>query len=132
MRSVVDIIAKMANNAIMSVIHDIYGLQRSEELKSSPASKLKNEFKPVFQRVLSEGAVSITRNRRPEAVLISTELYDRMIAELEVRDPLEVLRREYDERLALMQTGKSRRAYEKAFGASSEELGKVAVRQAKK
>lgn len=114
----------------MPITHDIHALQPSQELPSAPASKLKNAFKPVFQQVLKDGAVSITRNRRREAVVMSAELYDQIIAELASRDPLEVLRKEYEVRFAAMQTDEAKAAYEDAFDASSEELGKAAIAQA--
>lgn len=120
----------MANIAIMRIPYDIHALIPSQELPSSPASKLKNAFKPVFQQVLKDGAVSITRNRRREAVVMSAELYDQIIAELASRDPLEVLRKDYDARFAAMQSDVAREAYQDAFDASPEELGKAAVAQA--
>jgi len=92
---------------------------------------LKNAFKGVFNQALQNGAVSITRNRKREAILLSAELYDQMIAELATRDPLEVLRKDYDARFSAMRTDKAKAGYEEAFGASPEDLGKTAVKQAK-
>ena len=111
---------------------DIHSLLPSQELPSSPASKLKNAFKSVFQQALQEGAVSITRNRKREAVVLSAELYDRIIAELAARDPLEVLRQDYDARFTAMQTDVAQEAFESAFDASPEALGQAAVDQAGK
>jgi PHD/YefM family antitoxin component YafN of YafNO toxin-antitoxin module len=122
----------MANNAIMSAIQDIYSLHPSRELPSSAASELKNAFKSVYRRALESGAVSITRNRKREAILLSAELYDQIIAELASRDPLEVLRKDYDARFASMQTQKAQTAYDDAFDASPEELGRAAVSHARK
>lgn len=116
----------------MSAIYDIHALHPSQELPSSPASKLKNAFKPVFQQVLRDGAVSITRNRKREAILLSAELYDQIVSELALRDPLEVLRNDYDARFAAVQTDKAQEAYQSAFDASPEDLGKAAVTQAEK
>lgn len=129
---VVDFKSKIANIAIMLITYDIHGLHPSQELPSSPASKLKNAFKPVFQQVLKDGAVSITRNRRREAVLMSAELYDQIIAELASRDPLEVLRKDYDARFAALRTNEAQDTLQNAFDASPEELGKAAIAQAGK
>lgn len=118
------IIAKMATS------HAVHALHLSEDLDSSPASDLKNAFKSVFQQALKTGAVSITRNRKREAILLSAELYDQMVKELAARDPLKVLREEYDARFRSMQTDASQAAYEDAFAASPEELGKAAIDQA--
>ena len=118
--------AKLAN---MPVRHDVHALHPSQDLPASPASMLKNAFKPVFQQVLKDGAVSITRNRRREAVVMSVELYDQIIAELTSRDPLEVLRKEYDARFASQQNDEAREALQDAFDASPEALGKAAIAQ---
>lgn len=120
----------MANIAIMSITYDIHALHTSQNLPSSAASELKNAFKGVFQQVLEVGAVSITRNRKREAILLSAELYDQIIAELAARDPLETLRKDYDERFVAMQTDKAQAGYEDAFDASPGELGKAAVSSA--
>lgn len=113
----------------MQVTHDIYTLQPSGKLPSSTASELKNGFKGVIQQAL-QGAIGITRNSKREAVLLSAELYDQIVAELTARDPLEALRKDYDARFTAMQTDVSKVSYEDAFDASSEELGKAAVSQA--
>ncbi|MBN2068433.1 MAG: hypothetical protein JW739_02240 [Opitutales bacterium] len=114
----------------MPASHDIHALHPSRDLPSSAASELKNAFKGVYQQALKLGAVSITRNRKREAVVMSAELYDQIIAELASRDPLEVLRKEYNARFAAMQTDEAREALQHAFDASPEELGKAAVAQA--
>jgi len=116
----------------MPITYDIHALHPSEELPSSPSSQLKNAFKSVYQQALESGAVSITRNRKREAVLLSAKLYDQIIAELAARDPLETLRKDYEARFASMQTDTAQRAYQNAFDASPEELGKAAVAQASK
>jgi len=40
--------------------------------------------------------VSITRNRKRAAILLSAKLYDQIIAELATLDPLGVLRKDYE------------------------------------
>lgn len=122
----------MANVADMAINYDIHALHTSEELPTSPASELKNSFKGVFQQALQVGAVSITRNRKREAILLSAELYDQIIAELAARDPLEDLRKDYDARFEVMQAGKAQAAYEDAFDTLPEELGKAAVAHAER
>ncbi|MBC2593510.1 type II toxin-antitoxin system Phd/YefM family antitoxin [Ruficoccus amylovorans] len=117
----------MTNIAIMPAIHDIHTLHRSKSLPAAPASDLKNAFKSVYQKVLQSGPVTITRSRKPEAILLPVELYDQMIEELAARDPLEVFRKEYEARFAKMQSGKAQKAYEDAFNAPPDELGKAAI-----
>lgn len=120
----------MANIVIMSKSYNLYSLHPSQELASAPATELKNAFKGVFNQVLQHGAVSITRNRKREAILLSADLYDQMIAEIAGRDPLETLRKDYDARFAAMQTDKAKAGYEDAFNASPADLGKTALDQA--
>jgi len=114
------------------MIVDIHELHSSSELPASASSELKNAFKGVFQKAMQSGPVSITRNRKREAVLLPADLYDRIIAELASRDPLEVFRKEYDARFAPMQSEDAKSAYEEAFSASPEELGKAAATRAAK
>lgn len=114
----------------MSGNYNLHSLHLSQDLQSSPASELKNAFKSVFNQALQQGAVSITRNRKREAILLSAELYDQMIAEIAAKDPLEALRKDYDARFSALQTNKAKAAYEDAFNASPEDLGKAAVDQA--
>lgn len=116
--------------AIMQIIQDIHSLHSSRELPTSPSSDLKNAFKRVFQQALQGGPVSITRNKKREAILLSAELYDQIIKELTSRDPLEVLRKDYDKRFASMQLPEASVAYEDAFNASPEDLGKAATKRA--
>tara|TARA_R100000027_G_C2248410_1_gene93786 strand:- start:1458 stop:1868 length:411 start_codon:yes stop_codon:yes gene_type:complete len=126
-----DSLVKIANIAIMPINYDIHALHPSGELPSSPASQLKNAFKGVYQQALEVGAVSITRNRKREAILLSATLYDQIIAELAARDPLEVLRKDYDARFAAMQTNAAKEALQGAFDASPAELSRTAVAQTK-
>lgn len=120
----------MAKVSIMAISYDLRALHTADELPTSPASDLKNSFKGVFQQALQTGAVSITRNRKREAILISAELYDQIISELAARDPLKVLRKSYDVRFEAMQAEKAQAAYEDAFDTSPEELGRAAVAHA--
>jgi len=115
----------------MPASYDIHALHSSGELPASPSSKLKNAFKSVYQQALDNGALSITRNRKREAILLSAKLYDEIIAELAARDPLETLRKDYEARFAAGQSDGAREAYQDAFDASPGDLGKAAVALAK-
>lgn len=66
----------------MSIAFDIHALHPSEKLPTSSSSQLKNAFKGVYQQALESGAVSITRKRKREAILLSAKFYDQIIAEL--------------------------------------------------
>ena len=94
------------------------------------ATRLKNEFGTVLEQAVRGGAVAITRHDRPKAVLIS---YDEFQALVKDRTPsLNDLSAEYDVLLSRMQMPKSRKSMQAAFNASPAELGRAAVKAARK
>jgi antitoxin Phd len=94
------------------------------------ATRLKNEFGTVLEQAVRGGAVAITRHDTPKAVLIS---YDEFRALVKDRTPsLNDLSAEYDVLLARMQTPKSRKGMQAAFNAAPTELGRAAVKVARK
>jgi antitoxin Phd len=94
------------------------------------ATRLKNEFGTVLEQALRGGAVAITRHDTPKAVLVS---YDEFQALVKDRAPsLNDLSAEYDVLLARMQTPKSRKGMGEAFNATPAELGRAAVKAARK
>jgi len=94
------------------------------------ATRLKNEFGTVLEQAVRGGAVAITRHDTPKAVLVS---YDEFQALVKDRTPsLNDLSAEYDVLLARMQTPKSRKGMQGAFNASPAELGRAAVKAARK
>jgi prevent-host-death family protein len=94
------------------------------------ATRLKNEFGTVLEQAVRGGAVAITRHDTPRAVLVS---YDEFQALVKERMPsLNDLSAEYDVLLARMQAPKSRKGMQAAFNASPAELGRAAVKAARK
>ena len=94
------------------------------------ATRLKNEFGAVLDQALRGGAVAITRHDTPRAVLIS---YDEFRALVKARShDLNDLAAEYDVLLAGMQSPKARKGMEAAFNATPAQLGRAAVRAARK
>lgn len=94
------------------------------------ATRLKNEFGAVLEQALRGGAVAITRHDTPKAVLIS---YDEFQALVKARSHnLSDLSAEYNVLLARMQTPKARMGMKAAFNASPDELGRAAVKAARK
>jgi prevent-host-death family protein len=106
---------------------------RQGELVDVPAvaaTRLKNEFGAVLEQAVRGGAVAITRHDTPRAVLISYEEFQALV---EARSPsLDDLSAEYDVLLARMQTPKARKGMEAAFNATPAELGRAAVKAARK
>ena len=100
------------------------------EVEAVAATRLKNEPGAIIEKVLTGGAVAITRHDAPKAVLISYEDF-RSLAQ--AREPdLGALSIQFDALLEAMQAPGSRKAVASAFEASPEALGAAAVRAAGK
>jgi antitoxin Phd len=94
------------------------------------ATQLKNGVAAVLEQVMRGGAVAITRHEAPKAVLIG---YEEFLALTRDRTPmLNDLAAEYDVLLARMQTPAARKAMAAAFNATPVELGRAAVKAARK
>lgn len=94
------------------------------------ATRLKNEFGSVLEQAIRGGAVAITRHDTPKAVLIS---YDEFQSLVKARShSLSGLSAEYNVLLARMQTPKARKGMAAAFNAPPAELGRAAVKAARK
>jgi antitoxin Phd len=100
------------------------------EVESIPATRLKNEPGAIIEKVITGGAVAITRHDTPRAVLLS---YDDFRELAQAREPsLGVLSNQFDALLESMQAPGSRKAVASAFEASPDALGAAAVRAAAK
>ncbi len=94
------------------------------------ATRLKNGLATVLEQVMRGGAVTITRHEAPKAVLMA---YEEFVALTKDRAPvLNDLAAEYDVLLARMQTPAARKAMAAAFAATPAELGRAAVKAARK
>jgi PHD/YefM family antitoxin component YafN of YafNO toxin-antitoxin module len=80
-----------------------------ETLTQLPATDVKNHgWKGVMRCVAAQGKVVVTNHREPEAVILTTQEYARIMAivaqaEGETNVALETLRRRFDDRLASLQ-----------------------------
>ena len=99
------------------------------ETASFTATEAKSEFGRVLDLAMQGRAVIITKHDVPKAILISVDEFNALSRAPEVR--LDTLSREFDARLARMQTPKARLAMRKAFKASPKQLGKAAVAAAR-
>lgn len=94
------------------------------------ATQLKNGLGAVMEQVMRGGAIAITRHDAPKAVLMA---YDEFVALTRDRAPvLNDLKAEYDVLLARMQTPAARKAMAAAFNATPAELGRTAVKVARR
>jgi antitoxin Phd len=100
------------------------------DIPAVPATKVKNEFGAILEKATHGGAVAITRHDTPKAVLLS---YDEFESLIKVRSrSLGDLGAEFDEMLARMQTSKTRKGMKRAFNGSPAQLGRAAVKAARK
>lgn len=80
------------------------------QLPTAPASTIKREgWKGVMRSLSNEGRLVVTNHNEPEAVILSTQEYERLLkaarsAVNAVNDPLQALRDRFDARLASLET----------------------------
>ena len=106
------------------------GSREVKSVVSYPASKAKNVFGRLLEQATRGEPVAITKHGSQKAYLISAAQYHALRHEPEQK--LSILRQEFDQMFARMQTKKFRRGMSAAFHASPEKLGKAAVAAARK
>ncbi len=94
------------------------------------ATEAKNEFGRLLDRAVQGATVVITKHDAPRAVLISVEKFNALQRVPQMN--LDALSAEFDDLLAHMQSTSARGAMERAFNATPAQLGKAAVRAARK
>jgi antitoxin Phd len=104
--------------------------RRGEEPIKISATEAKNKLGEVLDSVIQRGMVLITKHETPKAVLLSMEEYGALSRATQTR--LDTLNDEFDAMLAQMQTAKAHAGMKAAFAASPKQLGKAAVRAARK
>lgn len=106
--------------------------RHGEQVAASPmsATDAKNEFGRVLEMVMQGDVIVITKHDAPKVVMLSIEEFN-ALAHGATRE-LDTLTDEFDALLARMQTPEARLAMKTAFDASPQELGKAAVRAARK
>ena len=122
-----------AKVAIMSVMSTLTFRNRDGELvdvQTVAATRFKNEFGSIFEQAALGGAVAITKHNTPKAVLLS---YAEFEALTKTSTPaLDDLSDQFDQLLERMQTPKTKSAMASAFDATPEQLGRAAVKAAKR
>lgn len=99
----------------------------TESLSSTVAQ---SSFGAVLDKVQRGAVVSITKHDKPSAVVMSAEAFEELVAQRV--DPLAALREEFDRRVAQMQTPQAKAGARALFAATPADLGRAAVRGAKK
>ena len=104
--------------------------QRGERVVEVSASEAKNAFGRILDSVAQTGMVAITKHAQPRAVLLSLDEY-RAITE-GAGTVLESLKGEFDAMLDRMNAPGQRDAMQRAFDTPPEELGRIAVKGARR
>ena len=94
------------------------------------ASEAKHKFGELLDTALRTGPVTITKQRKPTAVLISLEEY-RALTQVEDRT-LAVLSAEFDRRYAAMQAPGAATSMQRAFDTPAAQLGALAAASLRK
>lgn len=123
-------LAKTAEGALVSGGTRAISIRPTLKRTSVSASEAKNKFSQVLEKAIQGNAVFITKHESQKAVLISVDNFDELSRIPESK--IDRLSAEFDNLLARMQEPKQRKAMEKAFHASPEQLGHAAVRAVRK
>ena len=100
------------------------------DIRSVPATRLKNEFGTIFEQAVRSGAVAITKHDTARAILISVEEFEALVGERS--RSLDALSGQFEGLLARMQTPAAKKGIAAAFRASPKALGRAAVKAARK
>ena len=126
----------MANMAIMKVRRAARKIQtrvtagRSAGRTSYTATQAKNEFGHLLEQAIHGTTVVITKHDSPRAVLISVDQFESLQQAPQIK--LNALSGQFDALLERMQTPAARSGMAAAFNASPKQLGKAAVKAARK
>lgn len=128
--SVSESLAVAAKSAKMSNMADLDTPLPPATLAHVTATEAKNSLGAVLDRVMAEGRLAITRHDEVKAVLLSAREYEALVERR--HDPLQALTEQFDGLLESMQQAAARKAGEALFDASSADLGRAAVRAARR
>lgn len=94
------------------------------------ASDAKTGFGDLLEKAQRNGAVAITRHNTAKAVLISIEEFEALQAARQ--STVDLVDAEFQGMLKQMQTPEAKKGAKAAFAATPEELGKAAVKMARR
>jgi antitoxin Phd len=109
---------------------DEFGWMSDPDMETVASTEAKNLFGALLDKAIGGKKVVITRRDAPKAVMVGFEEFE-SLTRRNVRT-LNTLSEVFDARLAQMQTAKARAATRKAFDASPKQLGRAAVRAARR
>jgi len=67
-----------------------------------PASTVKTGWRGIVREAVRHGEVIVTNHNRPEVVVLDVSVYADLIRRAQANDPLDVLTRAFDEKLAAL------------------------------
>ncbi len=100
------------------------------EIPEVAATQAKNSFGDLLDRVVTSGAITITRHDMPKAVLVSFEEFESLSSARS--ETLDKLSSKFDSLLDRLQTPAAKKGMETAFHATPAELGQAAVKAARR
>ena len=100
------------------------------DIPAVAAMQVKKKFDAILEKAIHGGAVAITLNNSPKAVLLSYQEFESLIKGRS--RTVGELSADLNGLLARMQTPKAKHAMEAAFNASPAKLGRAAVKAARK
>lgn len=104
----------------------------SQPLENQPsisASDVKKRgWKAVATLARHEGPLVVTNHNRPEVVVVDAARYQAMLDTLDASDPLEALKRRFEQRLESLQGPAAGNALADAIDAGPKELARAAKR----
>src|SRR3990167_7821855 len=92
------------------------------DIRSVPATRLKNEFGTIFEQSVRSGAVAITKHDTARDILISVEEFESRVGERS--RSLDALSGQFEGLLARMQTPAAKKGMAAALDRKSGEQGK--------
>jgi len=115
---------------IMAITFRGENAEMSERLENQPsisASDVKKRgWKAVSTLAREKGPLVVNNHNRPEVVVIDVERYEALLERLEATDPLEALKRRFEQRLDGLQGATAGDALADAIDAGPDELANAA------
>jgi prevent-host-death family protein len=97
-----------------------------QEPISRPASDVKGHWRDIVDEVNANGEVVVTNYNRPEVVVVSMERYAKLRKDAAARDPLAVLRNEFDRELAALRQPNAPKKLRNVFASTPAGIAKAA------
>ena len=98
----------------MSAVRMLMPSGQVEEVESVPATRVKNAFAEVLDKVAARGIVAITRHDKARVMMLSVPEFESLVQR--AGDPLERLRGQFDDLVAKMQGPATGNAVDELFG----------------